>query len=224
MADIFEEVDESLRQDRFRAIFRRYAPYGAAALLVIIAIVGGREFYVAQSAARAASGADAYSEASDLVAEGQLGPGRTQFAALAETGSGGYRAVAKIREAATALDIEAGAEAAALFEEAAELTDDPLLRDLALLKAAYARADELAFPALEARLTPMTDNDRPFALAARELLAAAALKAGELDRAQEAYRFISLAANASDEQRARAEQALSLLQARAWTTPEEPDE
>lgn len=212
MADVFAEVDEELSRDRYRELWRRYWKIGAAVVGAVLLAVGVHEFTSWRTASRAASASRAYDAAVRAAQEGAPGV-REDFAELAADGPRGYRALSLMGEASIVLSTGEALQASALFEEAARLTRDPILRDLAALKAAYARADELSMEDLRALVEPLAEQGRPFRTAARELLAATYWAAGDLERAHSEYSLLAFDPQTPDLMRARAEQALALIRA-----------
>lgn len=223
MADVFQEVEESLREERYRKLFRRYGPLGAAMIAAVILGVAGREGWTAWRASVAARSSDAFQAAQADLSAGRLDAAMAEFAALSDTGARGYATLAKMQEAAAAAAAGSNAEAAALYEEAGERARDPILRDMARLKAAYLIADTLDLDSLEARLAPVMERGAPFELAARELYGAAALAAGDYDRAREAYTFLTVALDAPEGMQRRAQEAIAVIEtAQAETGAESP--
>jgi hypothetical protein len=213
MADIFEEVEEGLRQERYGKLLRKYGPIGAAAVAAVILGVAGREAWSALRAQAAVRSSAAYDAAQTALDAGDLDAAAAQFSALAESGSGAYDALAKMQEAAVAVVKGSKADAARLYEEAAGLTRDPLLSGIARLKAAYLSADTLDLPALEAKLAPLRERGSPFEPLASELVGAAALRAGDYKKAREAYTVLTASLDAPGGVARRAEEALAVIDA-----------
>lgn len=222
MTDAFEEVEEGLREDRYRAMFRQYGPFGAAAIAAIVLGVAGREGWTAYTEQAAIRSSEQYAQALTALEGGRTEAALEELRALSADGAGGYAALATGLEAAALIGADPTglgggqteadlARAAARFEDAARATNDPLLRDMARLKAAYLLADSLELAELETRLAPVMERGAPFELAARELLGAAALRAGELDRAREAYSYLTVALEAPTGVSRRAEEALAVI-------------
>ncbi len=46
MADIFDEINEELKQDRQAVLWQRYGKYVIAVAVLVIAVVGARQGYV----------------------------------------------------------------------------------------------------------------------------------------------------------------------------------
>lgn len=197
---------------------RRYGPYAIGVFALIVAAVGGREFMTWRSHNVADRDSQAYVAAMRLMETGDLAAARERFAAVAEDATRGYEALAKMQEGAIALEEGDQPGAVRAFDAAATRAKDPLIADLAALKAVYALADTASYPELLARLDPLSQGERPYRFAAKELIGAKALEAGDLDRAREEYTYLSLAPDTPSGVRERAGQALALLDAR---TPRE---
>jgi hypothetical protein len=213
MIDIFEEVEEGMRQERVQRALRQYGPLFAAAAVAILAVVAGNEVWTSLRASSAAHSSDAYQAAAAALAAGDADGAAKQFAALGKSGTGAYKALAKMQEAGAAATAGKKADAARLFDEAAGLTRDPLLSGIARLKAAYQAADTEDLPTLEKRLAPLLERGSLFESPARELLGAAALKAGDYDKAREAYTYLTVSLDARSEVARRAEEALAVINA-----------
>jgi hypothetical protein len=222
MADIFEEVEEGLRRDRYVQLVRRYGLIGAAVVGAVILGVAGREAWVALTERAASRSSDAFVAAETAFEAGDVDAAMAQFSALAEDGSGAYPVLAKMQEAAAAVAAGSLEEAARLYEDAAARTRDPLLRDLAQLKAAYLLADRIELAALEARLDPLMASGAPYAVMARELLGSAALAAGDYAKARQAYTSLTISLEAPGGVQRRAAEALAVIDAaEAVATAEE---
>jgi hypothetical protein len=213
MADIFEEVEEGLRRDRYVTLFRKYGPVGAAVVAAVILGVAGREVWTAMQERASTRSSDAFAAAEAAFEAGDLDAAMTQFAALAEQGSGAYPVLAKMQEAASAVAAGSDEEAAQLYEDAAARTRDPLLGHLASLKAAYLVADRLDIATLEARLAPLMEPNAPYEVMARELLGSAALAAGDYAKAREAYTYLTVSLAAPGGVQRRAAEALAVIDA-----------
>ncbi|KRW95759.1 tetratricopeptide repeat protein [Paracoccus sp. PXZ] len=173
-----DEVTEDLRRDRLFALFRRY---GWIALLVILAIVGGaawREYSSSQAKTRAQAWGDA------VLAARQGQDPITALTAVDAAGSAGRKALSEM--------LAAGAEAqAGLPQKAAErlkavaagLQDDPVLRDLALLKAVMVAGPAMDAAERDRLLADLSKPGAPFELLALEQKAVALIGAGRTEDA-----------------------------------------
>ncbi|MEL7041188.1 MAG: hypothetical protein AAGL90_06675 [Pseudomonadota bacterium] len=217
MADIFEEVEEGLRQDRFSSLWKRYGIFAYLGAVILIGAVALNEYLQVRgnqttqaNAARVEAALTevearnyevAAAQLSDIVAD-DIAPSNIAAHFLA-----GVR-----------LDGNGDAVAAAdVLQTAAGGAEDPTEK-LALIKAAYLRADTLDRAGLQAFLAPLNDDDGPFGALAKEVLAAKALQEGDVAFARREFGFLRFVQNAPPGVVTRAEQALAALPP---LTPEE---
>lgn len=210
MSDIFQEVDDALREDRAKDWWRRWGNtvIGAAVLLVVaIAAWNGWNWYQANQRAQAG---DAFSAAMATVATDK--PGAT--AALEKIAAGGvspYADLARLRLAR--LKAEAGDKeaASAAFRAAVQGAGDADGRELAVLLKAMQEFDSAKPEDLTAELQPLLGKDRPWRPMALELLAALALKQNDPAKAKVLLTELRDEAAAGQAMRDRAGELLSAL-------------
>lgn len=206
-----QEVDEGLRRDQLTALARRYGPYILGAIAVFLVAVAGWQFWRAQQVAAARQQSEAFAAAQELAREGDFDGAKAEFARLSETGPRTYRVMSRMEHAAI-LTVEGDLEAAlAEFDRAAEAAGDPVMRQTAQLRAAYIAAETQDFEAVQQRLQPLIDSDTRLSYLARELLAIEAWEAGQHDIARDTLENLSLAFEAPDGVRQRAQVALSVI-------------
>lgn len=217
------EVDESLRQDRMLDYAKKYGPWLIGVFVVFILIIGGWQLWKEQSLNSARRHADEYGAAQTLLQAGNLAEAKTEFERLSNEGSPSYRTMARMEHAAI-LAQEGDLEGAlAGFDAAAESAPDQIMRESAQIRAAYIAADTQDFAALQTRLQPLVDSDSRVQYLAKELLAVEAWEAGETELARTTLEQLTLAFEAPDSLRQRAQIALSVLgPAPAAATPETP--
>ncbi len=205
------EVDESLRQDRVMGFFRKWGLHILAGFGVIIIGVVIWQGWRGYSTEQSRNSAEAYSAAQALAQEGNLAEAKAAFDPLREEGPRAYRAMARMEYAAL-LEAEGDLQGAlAEFDAAAEQSPDEVMRLSAQIRAAYIAADTGDFPSLQTRLTPIIESETRFSYLARELLGIEAWEAGELDLARDTLESLTLAFDAPEEVRQRAQIALSVI-------------
>ena len=161
MADIFTEVEEELRQDRAKALWKKYGSWAAMAAIVVIGAVAGWTWWQGQQAAQAVAASDGYAIALTQI-DDDPAAARQAFLDVAQVEHAAYRAMARMLAARMAEREEALEDAASGFAIVAEDADAPaLLRDTAALGAARVeialRRTELA----RTRLGPLAAADSP---------------------------------------------------------------
>ena len=212
MADIFQEVEEDVRQERYEKLWKKYGPYvlGGAALIVAIAAatVGWREYQASENAAAG----DQFAEALKLVDSGKDLEAATEFAHMARDTTAGYRVLALLQSGSAHAAAGNRAEAAQAYEQ---VMDDEeaaqVFRDLGRLMFIQLELEDGSAADLEAMLAPLLKPGSAFFFSAMETRAAIALKAGDLDRARDALKTISDDPAAPPGSRGRATELLAAI-------------
>ena len=211
MVDIFEEVDEHLRSDRLVVLARRYLPWVGGVLALALAIALGVWAYTSYQEKNTEAASQAYSDGLDKLGQGQFDAAYAKFAQAAEKPTAGYQALALMQQAGVRMDQKRVPEAVVLFDKAAAATNNPVIADSARLKSAFALLDTAPYDQVEARLKPLTDPKSPVSALAKETLAFAKLKAGNLTGARSDFVVLSLLPSATDDMRQRAHAAIALI-------------
>jgi hypothetical protein len=219
VADVFDEVEESLRQETASKVWKRAAPFVIGGVVLIVAGVGVFEYmrYARNSAINGA--ATEFSAGADALESGDLAAARAGLAPVAQ-GKGGFADVAShlLSEVAKREGGDAAAMAAPL-EQAAN-RGDGLLSDMAVLKLAYLKADTVSLTDLEALVAPLLEEGGNLGALARELVAAKAAATGDVERARRDYQALTLEIDAPQDMQRRVQQALLVLpKAVPATTP-----
>ncbi len=211
MVDLFEEVEEQLRSDRYKTLALKAAPWivGLLALALAAALgVWGWQAYTARTAAQAS---EQYAQAMQAFGRGDSEEAFRLWGEVAETASSGYKSLALMQQGGVRQADGATAEAVKFYDQAAEAAGDPLLADAARLKSALALLDTAPYKDMEARLTPLTEEGRPYRAQAREALAFAKLLAGNTAGAREDFAIIQNMLDAQKGARDRAAAAIELI-------------
>lgn len=186
MVDVFEQVEEELRSDRYKRLARTWLPVAGGVLLV--ALIAALAFWGWDSwqTSKADKASVAYDRGMQSMQANNPVGADAAFTQAAKEGNGAYKALALMARAGIAVDANRIPDAIKLFDEAAKASSDPLFRDAAALKAAWLAMDSETLPEIEARLTPIAKDGRPFSPFALEALAMARLQHGQAPAAREA--------------------------------------
>ncbi|MDB5438208.1 MAG: hypothetical protein JWM33_635 [Caulobacteraceae bacterium] len=212
MTDAFHEVDAQMRADKARAALVAALPWAvsvAVAALLATCIYWGWSAYQAKASGKAseayANGVKAWNSGDDEAA-------KKDFALAASSGSRTYRALALIQQGQVAANTGRPArEAADFFDKAAKSASSPLIKDLAVLDASYVLLDSSPYKEIETRLTPLTDEKRPYHLEAREALAFAKILNGDLAGARTTLNALILNPDSTDGIKQRAQGAILII-------------
>jgi hypothetical protein len=211
--DVFQEVDEEVRREQLEKLWKRYQNYViAAVLLVILGVAGwrGYDHYLTEQANAAGS---AFEEAAILSEKGEHAESEGAFAKIATEGTGGYRSLARLRQAAELAERDPRGAIAAYERIAGDNSIDSALRDLAGLRAGGLLIDQSSFDIARARLEPLASPGRTFRHNARELLALAAWRAGDTTAAKRWFDLITTDSETPSATRSRVEMLIALVAA-----------
>lgn len=185
MTDVFEQVEEELRSDRYKRLARTWLPVVGGVLLV--ALIAALSFWGWDSwqTSRADKASIAYERGLESLQANNPVGAEAAFAQAAKEGNGAYKAMALMQRAGISLQAGRDAEALAHLDAAAKASRDPLISDAAAYKAVLLAMDTASLEDLEARLKPLIDPKRPFSAFALEAQAMARLQHGKPAEARE---------------------------------------
>jgi len=179
VSDIFTEVDEEVRREQLKKLWDRYGNYVVAVVFLIIAGVAAWRGYDYWQVRQAAVAGAAYDAAARLAEEGKHGEAEAAFAKLATEGTAGYRVLARMREAAEIAERDPKAAVAAYDRIASETAGQPLVSELAAIRAAFLLVDTARLDEMTQRLEPLAQPSGACRVPERELLALSAWRNGD---------------------------------------------
>jgi len=212
VADIFHEVEEDLRAERYKRLWTRYGGVLAGVALVVVIGVGGYVFWKDQNVKRRGAEGEQYVAAMSAVEQGQKDQALAGFAMLAQESRDGFGFLARLKQ--VELQVEKGETAAALATlDALAATSglDQFYRDYAVYRAALLRLDTEDPAATSAKMQPLLGNTNPWRHLAREVTALADLKAGKKDIAKQTLQGLADDLTAPTGVRSRAAELLAAL-------------
>lgn len=215
MTDLFEEVEEQLRAERYRKLARQALPWVLA--LVAVVLIGYLAFWgwgqYRQQISDKAS--EEYNAGLEAASQGNVAQAQQLWGDVAKSQSAAYKSLALMQLGGMKLGVAGAPEdtkaAVALFDQAAAAAPDDLLGDAARLKSALAILDTAPFVEVEGRLTPLLKEGRPYRVQAREALAFAKLMKGDIAGARGDFVVIGGTLDAPESARQRANAAINLI-------------
>lgn len=206
MSDIFREIEDELRRENLRQLWKRYGKYiivlAVAAVVATAAVMGWRAY---QNKQRAARGVE-YAAALALVRANKPADAASAFAKLASESDSGRAVLARLEEASAKLDAGDTPGAIAIYDRlAADGSIDPKFRDAATILAARYTLDKGDVKAVIAKLKPLTVATSPWHGLAQELTALAELQAGDKTKARQDFKALAGDAAVSPDIRQRAQ-------------------
>ncbi|MBN9669980.1 tetratricopeptide repeat protein [Roseibium aggregatum] len=184
MSDIFREVDEDIRQEKYRRLWDRFGLWIIGVAVLIVVVTGGYRGWLYWQDAQSQKAGDTFFEAVKLSDAENFEEAAALYGELEEA-LGGYPALARFRRAADLANAGQTAEALAQFDALSKDTGlRPALREVAALRAGYLAVDTEDYTAVADRLEPLTGDTGSFRSGAREILALSAWKNGDIDAAR----------------------------------------
>ncbi|MDA0367915.1 MAG: tetratricopeptide repeat protein [Proteobacteria bacterium] len=212
MSDIFREVDEDLRQERYAKLWSRFGKYviGAAVSVVVVAAVFITWQNVTESR-RQAEG-EQFAEALALARDGATAQAATAFNRLAENSGSGYRALARLQAAAALVKAGSVDDAVAAYDQlATDGSVDRILRDLGALLAALHRFDTANNEEMLQRLGPLVLDSNAWRYSAREMQALVYRRSGDTEQSRSLLQALADDQDAPNGIRSRAAELLGVI-------------
>ena len=216
MGDIFREVDEELKQERYERLWHRYRWYIIAGSLALVAAVAGWQVWHGYQTAQREAEGKRFAAATELLRVGKLTEADVAFASLSQTTSSGYGILARFYQASIAAQAGNAIKAIKIY---VRIIDDSSTPDsMKRLATVLARHRALNEPSIEAetirmKLQPVSIAGQPFRHVALEILALVEQQVGDIEAARSNYRAIVDDPAAAIGIRSRAAQMLNLLSA-----------
>lgn len=217
MVDIFDEVEEELRAERARRLFKKYGGVMIAAAALIVLAVGAWQVWGWWQGKQDQATATRFITATTIADSAGSDKAKqqealNQFIALAANAPEGYKTLARLR--AAALEAQRGnlGNALKLWNEvAADGSAEPLLRDLASLLWAQHQIGSGNPGLVEARLKALDTPNNAWHTLAQEQLAVLDLRQGKKAAARTELRKLTQDVTAPKGVRGRAAGMLAEL-------------
>jgi hypothetical protein len=210
--DFFREVDEAVRQDRYKELWDKYGLYALVVAALIVASVGGFKAWAYWQERKSQEAGTEFSLALGQLDGGDAAKANTALGDLAEKGPAGYRMLARFQLAAAEAHAGNTDKAVALYDAlAADPGTDGILNGLAAIQAATLRLDTADYAEMEGRLNGLIEQGSPWKYSARELLGLSAYRSNKIADAER--QFSTLIADQATPQnlRERADMMLALI-------------
>jgi hypothetical protein len=205
MSDIFREVDEEVRRSQAEAVWRKYGGLILGLCVLIVVGVAGYRWYEWQNEKAASAAGAEFETALNLLQSGKAPEGEAALARIAEGGASAYKALARFRLASEQAKRNPQAALKGFEALSNDQAVDPAFRDMARLRAGMLAVDLEALPDVERRLMPLVSGNGAFRHQAHEMMAAAAVKAGAMEKARQYLDAIIIDRQAPADLRGRAE-------------------
>ena len=210
--DLFvREVDDELRQDKLKSIWRRFGTLLIAGVVAIVLGVAAWTGYTQWSQGKADASGDRFLAALDAARGGNADEALKGLTALEADGTGAYPLLARFRSATLTAAKDPKAAIAAFDAVAADGSVAEPLRDIATLRAAYLLVDHGTYAEVAQRAEALSADGNPMRYSALEALGLSAYKAGNNVNAQKLFEAITADTAAPAGVANRAQIMLSLI-------------
>lgn len=209
MADIFEEVEEGLRQDRAARLWKKYGVFAYIAAGLLIGGVALNEYLQSRQSQEVEATAAAFESAAGELEDGNYESAATSLDTLAASDER-IAPIAANFLAEARLEGNADTDAAITALERAANAETPIGK-LSLIKAAYLKSATSTRSELETYLGSLLQSEDRFGALALEIVAAKAMQEGDTAYARQAFSELRFLANVPEGTKARANAALAAL-------------
>lgn len=183
MGDIFQEVDDEIRQAR---LLRLWAQYGRYLIIILVGTVlatagkvGWDEFQTRRMVAESAR----FSGALQLTESGQHDQAAVSFNLLVDESVTGYGQLAALRQAAALAESGKPNEAIAVYDRlAGSANTDPIIAELASVLAAMRLLDQGLSQEAVTKLELIADGRGPWKHLAKEVKALSIMQTGDMEK------------------------------------------
>jgi len=210
VTDAFEEVEESLRQDKAAQIWKKVWPLLLGAAIAVVAVVGGLEYLRWQKAEATEKSGAIFSRGTTALEKEDLAGAKTAFAELAG-GKDGFAVLANHTLAGIEKELSGDQALIATHLSAAAAADSGVMSDIAVLKLAYLKADTVDLAELTKIVDPLIKKGGTLGAMSRELLAAKMLATGDVEGARRDFQALALDLDAPQNMKQRVQQTLMTL-------------
>jgi hypothetical protein len=219
---LIREVDEELRRDRMRKLWRQTGPWIIGGAVAVVLAVAGYEGWTWWQKTQAAKSSDQFYAATKIADGTDLAAAKKALDDVIAQGSGGYPMLAQFREAALLSQNGKIDEAVAAYDGLSTSLNDTHLRELALVLAGNLLIDKGDVAAVEQRVGGLITPASPMRNAAREVMGLVQYKAGKLDDAVKSFMAIMTDGSASRDAQNRVQIYVLQLQAEGAKLPAPP--
>lgn len=187
---LLREVDEELRRDRVRKLWRQFGPFVIGAAVGVVLLVAGFEGWKWWTESSSARSSDQFYAAAKIADGTDFDAAKKALDEVIAQGSGAYPVLAQFREASLLAQQGKIDEAVAAYDALGTSIQEPKLREMALVMGANLLVDKGDVAAVEQRVGGSIAPDSPLRNAAREVLGLVQYKAGQLDAAMTTFQAI----------------------------------
>ena len=207
MSDIFQEIDEDLRQDKVARLWKAYGKYLVSLAIFIILAIAGYRFIEHINEENREQASELYELASEAGRTGDKKAAIELFSDERFNETIGYAIISKLKKATLAKSNNDPEGMAIVLKEIVTNEEIPsYLRNLARLKLIASDSDNYI-----SQLDALIEGDGPWKFLALELKGGMELEVGNLKEARSIFEELTIEANTPNNMRRRASEILKAL-------------
>ena len=190
MTDIFREVEEDVRRERFEKLWKQYGDYVFAGVAAIAIGVAGYKLWTRYETQQRESASKTYMAAQEAADSGNGPAAGAMFGKIAQSGPSGYASLAKLAEANTLMMTNHRSDGIALYKSIAE-KDRGAVGNVARMRAAWAIADFAPKSEIQTLVAPLNVQTGAWRFLAQEVLAYSDYRSGATAQAEREYQALA---------------------------------
>ena len=207
MSDIFQEIDEDLRQDKAARLWKAYGKYVVSLAIFIILAIAGYRFIVHINEENREQASELYELASEAGRTGDKKAAIELFSDERFNETIGYAIISKLKKATLAKSNNDPEGMAIVLKQIVTNEEIPsYLRNLARLKLIASDSDNYI-----SQLDALIEGDGPWKFLALELKGGMELEVGNLKEARSIFKELTIEADTPNNMRRRASEILKAL-------------
>jgi hypothetical protein len=204
MSDIFQEVDDDLRQDRMQALAKRYGGVAIGVAIAIVVATGGYKAWQTWHLSQRQTATIELLNGMETAVKDTTGNVDALVAYARKGAPGDLATLARIEAGAALARAGKTDDAVAVFDGVAAGEGDAVYREAASLLSVMHQIDKGDPAQLSGRLNALAAETSPWRYSARELLGVLAIRGGDAEKAKTLFKQLSEDAGAPAGVRARA--------------------
>lgn len=206
----FEEVDEEVRNEKFKELINKYGGYILTFVILVLAFAVGYEKIGEWRVSKAEQTNSRYVQA--VSASSDYENNIAELESIVQTETGLYKDIARLQIANILLDNNQTEKALTVL---AQINDDASasekIREIAAVKLATYKIDSSSYSDIEKILNPIVQKGGAWAPMAKELLAMSAIQNKDMAKAKAIYEELLANGNISEEFKARINDMLASI-------------
>lgn len=192
MTEIFNEIDEDIRRERYLKLWKTYGKYLIIAIVLFLVVVSAYIAWQNYDKNKRKAEGKKFEKSIELVRSNSINQGILSFEKLANSSSSGYHELALFQQAGAYLKSGDPKKAVELYRTlVTDSKSDPIFQDLASLYIINLRFENVSDEEIRQLLAPLLIKGNPWNSSALELEGFRLIKNGKLLEAKSIFKKLS---------------------------------